>query len=421
MDNFKNFAEGLLTSGISAGATSAALQTGQGAFFPSGAFKAVLWSKAFANPALAYQAGKAEVVRVTSRSGDALTITRAQGGTSAVNFTGLTVGVINAFLKSDVDDISAGLGGGVVRSAGEPDGSVSVNVVYVDTLSRIAYYNADGTATGWLAFGTAFGGGGSGTPATIPVNAIIDMHGQTIGQVITPTILANGTRGVNGGYSLSATPLTGVEVAASIITRTSLIDILGEVFPAADDLSIRFANTGRLVFFVGIPGAAKSVTFGCWIEFGVPYQGAGSGIWDLISMNASITGPNAIAQLNSGNGGTGVYDLNIESNLTAAAGGGTTHSPSTIVINPGSRYWVSLNTDYVTRIATLKVFTTSGTLRGAVTTNLDPAAVGDAWDTINSVRIGQNEFAVAPGTFNKFQSICMRYGASGSVPVVLGP
>ncbi len=105
LGNFSNLADGTLASAINAGATSATLTTGQGAYFPSSNFWAVLWSKAYPDPAEAYRAGKAEVVLVSSRSTDVLTITRAQQGTSAVDFTGLNVGVVHSPTQADYDYI----------------------------------------------------------------------------------------------------------------------------------------------------------------------------------------------------------------------------------------------------------------------------------------------------------------------------
>ena len=85
-----------LVSGIAADATSCSVQSGHGARFPDtateGAFNVCIWDSKYKNFDVAYRAGAGEVVRVTSRSTDAFTITRAQEGTSAVAFntTGVT-------------------------------------------------------------------------------------------------------------------------------------------------------------------------------------------------------------------------------------------------------------------------------------------------------------------------------------------
>ena len=85
MDSRKNFAFGVLTSGIASGATSLTVTAGHGARFPTAPFNAVIWQNDLRSPADAYFAGAAEIVRVTNISTDTFTITRAQEGTSAVN------------------------------------------------------------------------------------------------------------------------------------------------------------------------------------------------------------------------------------------------------------------------------------------------------------------------------------------------
>lgn len=85
MDARSNFSFGVLTAGINSAATSLTVGSGQGARFPSTPFNAVIWRNDLRSPADAYWAGEAEIVRVTNRTGDVLTITRAQEGTSAVN------------------------------------------------------------------------------------------------------------------------------------------------------------------------------------------------------------------------------------------------------------------------------------------------------------------------------------------------
>lgn len=86
MDDYKNFAKSTLAAGIAADATSCTVAAGTGSRFPSTAFDAVIWDTSYTSATAAVLAGAGELVRVTSRSTDSLTITRAQGGTSAVAF-----------------------------------------------------------------------------------------------------------------------------------------------------------------------------------------------------------------------------------------------------------------------------------------------------------------------------------------------
>lgn len=87
LDDFKNFADSQLSAGITSGATSLTVLSGQGARFPTPPFNATIWqSTDYTSPYAAFWAGQAEIVRVTNISTDTFTITRAQETTTAVNF-----------------------------------------------------------------------------------------------------------------------------------------------------------------------------------------------------------------------------------------------------------------------------------------------------------------------------------------------
>ena len=85
IDTIKNFAVANVATGYDASATTVVLETGKGARFPSvgstGGFNAVWWNVSdYGDPS---EDPNAEVVRITARSSDTLTVVRAQEGTSA--------------------------------------------------------------------------------------------------------------------------------------------------------------------------------------------------------------------------------------------------------------------------------------------------------------------------------------------------
>jgi hypothetical protein len=81
LDAFKNFARATVTTGYDGSATSIALTAGHGSRFPTAPFNAIWWNATdYANPA---DDPNVEIVRVTGRSVDTLTVTRGQEGTSA--------------------------------------------------------------------------------------------------------------------------------------------------------------------------------------------------------------------------------------------------------------------------------------------------------------------------------------------------
>jgi len=112
LDPVRNFAIGVLKTGISAGDTSITLQDGQGDKFPptsEGSYNCVIWNATdYSNPA---DDPNVEIVRVTSRSGDTFTVQRGQEGTSAVahNEAGKTYKMMLAFTRKSYDDIDTWL------------------------------------------------------------------------------------------------------------------------------------------------------------------------------------------------------------------------------------------------------------------------------------------------------------------------
>jgi len=108
-DPVLNFAKCTVSTGYDNIATTVVLITGHGALLPTpatdGAFNLIWWdASSYGDPA---DDIKKEIVRVTTRTADTLTITRAQEGTSAStkNTSGHTYKMILGFTKKNYDDI----------------------------------------------------------------------------------------------------------------------------------------------------------------------------------------------------------------------------------------------------------------------------------------------------------------------------
>jgi hypothetical protein len=124
-DAVKNFAKSTLSTGIDADDTSIVLATGGGAKFPApatdGAFNAVIWdSTTYADPA---DDPNVKIVRVTARTSDTYTVTRAQEGTSAAahNTSGKTYTIVLGPTAKTIDDLLGSLS--VQTVSGTLDGS----------------------------------------------------------------------------------------------------------------------------------------------------------------------------------------------------------------------------------------------------------------------------------------------------------
>jgi len=101
---FSNNASATLKAGVSTSATSMTLTTGQGSLFP------VLAAGDISYATLANTANQLEIVRVTARSGDVLTVVRAQENTLAIAFTAgdkVELRVTAAGLKTIQDEANA--------------------------------------------------------------------------------------------------------------------------------------------------------------------------------------------------------------------------------------------------------------------------------------------------------------------------
>lgn len=106
---FTNFATTILASSINAGATSITVRSGDGALFPQPAtgddyFYAVLVNTS----------AQREVVKVTARSTDVMTVVRAQEGTSALTYNvgdifahRVTAASLNALKSEAIADVIA--------------------------------------------------------------------------------------------------------------------------------------------------------------------------------------------------------------------------------------------------------------------------------------------------------------------------
>lgn len=107
-----NNASALLASGITDTATSLTVGAGEGALFPT------VGAGAYAKVALEDASGNLEIVHLTARAGDVLTVTRAQEGTAGFAFSSgarvenrVTAAALNEFLQSSGDTFAGILDG----------------------------------------------------------------------------------------------------------------------------------------------------------------------------------------------------------------------------------------------------------------------------------------------------------------------
>ena len=142
LDPSANFALVDLFTGYDASATTVVLQAGQGALLPDPATEGaydVTWFNRTQYPTVSTDANK-EIVRITAKSSDTLTITSAQQGTSATtkNAVGDTYSMVLGVTEKNMTDIQTY----IRRQAGQlatSTGSANAQLLAVDT--NITSYN----------------------------------------------------------------------------------------------------------------------------------------------------------------------------------------------------------------------------------------------------------------------------------------
>ena len=250
MDDYKNYAYSTLTAGISAAATSCSVASGTGSRFPSTAFDAVIWDSSYPSATAAVLAGAGEQVRVTARSTDALTITRAQGGTSAValNTTGRTYAIAQVLTESAFEAMAPKdsptftgpiTSSGAVISAGTAMSGVEVNVALRDNLYS-ATADATWTHSATPAVGQEYGvivtTDGTARTITYPVTVFSQARGADITDSTFPANSTNKAivRRTASGYTILGDPLTLAQILAllglaTVATTGSAADLTGNL------------------------------------------------------------------------------------------------------------------------------------------------------------------------------------------------
>jgi hypothetical protein len=142
LDPILNFAKGTVSIGYDDTDTSIVLSSGDGANFPSSFSYNIVWynSTDYPDPS---DDPNVEIVRVTARSTDTLTVTRAQEGTAATtkNTASKTYKMILSFTKKTYDEIaplaSPTFTGTLTSATASLDGAVTINESGADVDFRV--------------------------------------------------------------------------------------------------------------------------------------------------------------------------------------------------------------------------------------------------------------------------------------------
>ena len=223
LDNAKNGARGTILTGITAAATSVTLLTGHGARMPSVPFNAWNYNSTdFAgdpNEDPGY-----EIVRVTARATDTLTITRAQESTSASNHNtvgktyklvaGLTARTINANLAGEYYN-AKGYG---LRGDGTTDDTAALQTL-INELGAVGGGRIFFPPGVYIIGGALQDTGGVNAQITLPSVAVTGppVTIELLGAAAPPTQVYIGSPLPVTGYSTIRSTLTGASGNASCI------------------------------------------------------------------------------------------------------------------------------------------------------------------------------------------------------------
>lgn len=211
---FANNAVATLASGISNLATSITVATGKGALFPtpsgSDVFRATLVRASDA---------AVEIVNVTARSGDVMTVTRAQEGTTGLTCVAgdkfelrLTKAVMENVYQAGGTDVSVSDGG-----TGRSTGTTPYALIATGTTATGAQQTLEAGATTEL----LVGGGASALPVWTTATGSGSPVRATSPTLVTPTLgvaTATSVQGIVG----NVTPAAGTFTALTSTTSTTL-------------------------------------------------------------------------------------------------------------------------------------------------------------------------------------------------------
>jgi hypothetical protein len=151
---FTNNASATLAAGINASATTLSVTAGHGARFPT------LGASDYFFATLVDASNNLEIVRVTARSGDTLTVVRGQDGTTARSFvTGNTIEL--RLTAAALAALQASGGGATVVFSDVPPTDTSSFWVNTTDISLNVYYQ-DADSAQWVGISGPQGGGGGG-------------------------------------------------------------------------------------------------------------------------------------------------------------------------------------------------------------------------------------------------------------------
>lgn len=332
---FTNFAVTTLASGISAASTSLSVVLGTGAAFPT------LAGGDYFYATLIQSSTVREVVKVTARSSDTFTITRAQEGTTALIFGAGTVIELRltAAALTDASLITTALGY-TPYNATNPSG-------YTTNLGTVTSVSGTGTVSGLTLTGSVTSSG------SLTLGGTLSLTSAQVTTALTYTPLSTAGGNVTGNLVVGgSTQLQSARLSVS-------------------DTSLKTATANNIVLGTATGGVND-------FQLVVGRSAAGTnGYWALQSVEQGIGYRDIVLQKDGGNLGVGTGGLSWSTGNVAIQIGSSGHvtGATSLTLSTNTYYnagWKFFNTGRVTQYAQAAGAHTwsnsaSGTADGAAT------------------------------------------------------
>jgi hypothetical protein len=251
------------------------------------------------------------------------------------------------------------------------------------------------------------------------MDAWLQCASPAAGTTVSTTVLASCTNAANSGsFSLSESPLTPMQVAASQGALGGSLTVGGTTYAATTATqSLSFNHQYDLENFnYTLPSGANSsvLNMNGYITFAPPATGSGTdNSYDFISAQDAAGNDGFVLQLHSGTFNGCAYCVFLETDPNSV----TTHSASGISIVPGTRYAFSIQANENTGVASLAIYnaTTFAQIGSTIT------AAGPTGNYIANILVGNNQTGAAAGSTSFFENLMLDWSQHQQFPNVPQP
>jgi hypothetical protein len=237
--------------------------------------------------------------------------------------------------------------------------------------------------------------------AQTPIDLYIPMNTGTVGETITPAVMAAGTlpRGSAWTQPYNSGALTIAKHGHSLPASITVAGVAYGPSSSSQAIAYNDAQAQDTAHYL-IGGSHTKASIGAWITIGP--AGGNANNWELfdwlILWDQSGVNYACLETFIGGPTGTGG---NLEFSIETKVNGATTHT-GPINITQGATYWVTMKADWTAATAYLNVYDVNLNLVGSVTGQMTAGTYHAA-----ALDIGNQEAGVQSGNSTQFENIVL--------------